>query len=117
MTMPRHQRLLRKIFALGAGMVLGYALIGLDLTLCPAAPGTAFYAGLGLLAVLGFFGAAWVFTAAEALTSSAVAEFPPLWLLFWALAVVALIVLLPVALLVLVFRCFRARRDFDQEQA
>jgi len=116
MTMPKHQRLLRKIFVLGIGMILAYVLIGLDMTLCPATPGAAFYAGLGLLAVLGFFAAAWVFTATEAITSSAVAEFPPLWFLFWILAVVAMVLLLPVALGLLIVRYWRAKLHFDQQR-
>ncbi|WP_299393201.1 hypothetical protein [Pelagibius sp.] len=108
---------MRKIAVLGVGMVLAYGLIGLDLTLCPAEPGTGFYAGLGLLAVLGFFSAAWVFTGTEALTSSAVAEFPPLWFLFWVLAVIALMALLPVALIVLFARYLKAKARFARERA
>ncbi len=115
--MPEHRKLLRKIAVLGVGMVLAYALIGTDLTLCPAEPGTAFYAGLGLLAVLGFFSAAWVFTGTEALTSSAVAEFPPLWFLFWVLAAIALMALLPVALVVLLVRYARAKARFAREHS
>lgn len=115
--MPEQKTLLRKIAVLGVGMVLAYGLIGMDLTLCPTEPGTAFYGGLGLLAVLGFLSAAWVFTATEALTSSAVAEFPPLWFLFWVLAVVALMALLPVALAVLIVRYVRAKARFDQERS
>ncbi|NIA68886.1 hypothetical protein HBA54_09805 [Pelagibius litoralis] len=98
-------------------MLLGSGLIAGDLLTYFQEPGVLFYSGLAVLAVSGFLAAAWVFGAVEALTSTAISEFPPLWLLIYSLAVILLIVLLPLALMILGFRYRRARRRFNQEEA
>lgn len=115
--MPEHQRILRKILVLSAGMLVGYGLIAGDYLIRLEEPGGLFYGGLAVLAASGFFAAAWVFWAVEALTSSALAEFPPLWLLICCLVVILLIALLPLAVSILLVRYWRARRRFYREQA
>lgn len=115
--MTEHQRILRKIIVLCAGMLVGYGLIAGDLFIRIEEPGGFFYSGLAALAVSGFLAASWVFWGVEALTSTALSEFPPLWLLICCLVVILLIALLPVALIVLLFRYRRARGRFHQEQA
>ena len=115
--MHKHQQLLRQIIILGVGLVVAGALIGFDIGLTEGGPGWPFYLGLVLLAVLGLFGARWVFTSAEALTSSAVAELPPFWLVIYILAIVALIVLLPVAIVILAIRYWIARARFQRNAA
>ena len=115
--MPEHKRILRKILVLSAGMLVGYGLIGGDLLIRFEDPGGFFYSGLAVLAVSGFLAASWVFWGVEALTSTALAEFLPLWLLICCLVTILLITLLPLALIVLLFRYQRARGRFHQEQA
>ena len=112
--MPEHQRILRKIFALSAGMLVGYGLIAGDYLIRLEEPGGLFYSGLAVLAVSGFFAASWVFWGVEALTSTALSEFPPLWLLICCLVVILLIALLPIALIILLVRYGRARHRFRQ---
>lgn len=115
--MPEHRRILRKILFLSAGMLLGYGLIAGDLLTCLEQPGGFFYSGLAVLAVSGFLAASWVFWGVEALTSTALSEFPPLWLLLCCLVVILLIALLPVAVIILLVRYWRARQRFCQKEA
>ncbi|HIC82059.1 MAG TPA: hypothetical protein EYH07_06410 [Kiloniellaceae bacterium] len=111
--MPEHQALLRKIAILTTGLVVAYTMIAFDLLFGAAGgPGALFYAALAMLVGLGLYAAAWVFGVVEALTSTALTEFPPLVIIIWGLAIAALIVLLPLALPVLIVRYWRARRRF-----
>lgn len=111
--MPEHVMILRKIAILAIGLALAYTLLAVDLLFLEAAgPGALFYAALAMLAGLGFYAAGWVFGVVEALTSTAAGEFLPLMILIWVLAIAAMVVLLPLALLVLVVRYWRARRRF-----
>lgn len=114
---PDHQQLLRQIILLVVGFAIAVALIAYDLLANEDAPGSLFYLGLVILAILGFLGARWVFTSTEAFTSMAVAELPPFWLLIYVLVTTAMIVLLPVALIILLVRYAVARRRFLRQAA
>ncbi|WP_422366057.1 hypothetical protein [Pelagibius sp.] len=115
--MPEHKRILRKIVVLSAGMLAGYGLIAGDLLIRFEDPGGFFYSGLAVLTVSGFLAASWVFWGVEALTSTALSEFPPLWLLLCCLVIILLIALLPVAVIILLVRYRRVRHRFHEEQA
>lgn len=115
--MHEHQRILRTIWFLSAGLVLACALIAADLLLCAAGPGWPFYLGLATLAVSGFFGARWFLTTVEAFTGFDSLGSLFLTLLVWILAVAFMIVLLPVTIVIMAIRYRIARKRFLREVA
>ncbi len=115
--MHEHQRILRKILALSAGLVLASALIAADLLLCAAGPGWPFFLGLATLAVSGFFGARWFLATVEAFTSYDSLGSLFLTLLVWILAVAFMLVLLPIVIVVMLVQYWIARKRFMEEAA